>query len=44
MAPVIRLLDPKGLADIPAGTYQVSVYIQNTLTKKYNAWDKEFIK
>jgi len=44
MIVVVDLVKPEQVAAIPSGTYQVSVYIKNTLTSKYNAWDKEFIK
>ena len=37
----VNLLDPELAAATPSGTYWVSVYIQNTMTKKYNAWSKE---
>jgi GWxTD domain-containing protein len=32
------------LAQIPSGTYQASIYVQNTMTKKSNAWSREFTK
>ena len=42
---IVDLLEPDHVAVIPAGTYSVSVYIKNTLTGKYNAWDSvEFTK
>lgn len=44
ISPTIELLNPAQVAVIPPGTYQVSVYIKNTMTKKSNAWDKEFVK
>lgn len=46
--PVIQLLNPKQVASIPPGTYRVSVYVKNVtpglMTKKYNAWSREFTK
>ncbi len=41
---VVEILSPEKIAAIPSGTYQVNVYVKNTMTKKYNAWDREFIK
>lgn len=41
---IIDLLKPEQVTAIPPGTYQVSIYVQNTMTKKYNAWSKEFTK
>ena len=41
---VIVLLTADEVAEIPAGTYQVSVYVKNIMTNKYNAWSKEFTK
>lgn len=40
----VDLIDPTLVASIPAGTYRTSVYVQNMMTKKYNAWNKEFTK
>ncbi len=40
----IILLTPGETAKIPPGTYRVSVYVKNMMTKKYNAWSKEFTK
>ncbi len=41
---IITLLTVDEVAQIPTGTYQVSVYVKNTMTQKYNAWSKEFVK
>ncbi len=45
---VVTLLTSDEVAQIPAGTYQVSVYVKNVtpglITKKYNAWSKEITK
>lgn len=45
---VIPLLTTGEIAQIPAGTYRVSVYVKNVtpdlMTKKYNAWSKEITK
>ena len=41
---VIPLLTADEIAQIPAGTYWVSVYVKNLMTKKYNAWYKEITK
>ncbi len=45
---VVDLLGPEQVAAIPSGKYSVSVYIKNVtpglMTKKYNSWDKEFVK
>lgn len=41
---VVDLLNPAQVSAIPAGTYQVSVYVKNPMTGKYNAWVKEFVK
>ena len=45
---VIVLLTTDEVTKIPAGTYRVSVYVKNAtsglMTKKYNAWQKEFEK
>ncbi|MDO8504604.1 MAG: hypothetical protein Q7S36_02000, partial [Candidatus Liptonbacteria bacterium] len=38
------LLVEDEVARIPTGTYQVSVYVKNLLTGKYNAWVEEFSK
>lgn len=40
----VDLLDLAQIAAIPSGTYHVSVYVKNMMTKKYNAWSKEFTK
>ena len=40
----VDLLDLVLIDSIPAGTYQVSVYVKNMLTKKYNAWTGQFVK
>jgi len=41
---VVDLLELEQVAAIPLGTYQVSIYIKNTMTKKYNAWSESFTK
>jgi len=41
---IVDLVKPEQVATIPPGTYQVSVYVKNTMTGKYNAWSKEFTK
>lgn len=45
---VVTLLTAKDVDKIPAGTYRVSVYVKNVtsglMTKKYNAWSREFTK
>ncbi|MEK7076183.1 MAG: GWxTD domain-containing protein [Patescibacteria group bacterium] len=45
---IIPVLTADEVARISAGTYRVSVYVKNVtpglMTKKYNAWDKQFTK
>lgn len=41
---LVDLLEPEEIADIPSGKYRVSVYVKNTLTQKYNAWERQFTK
>lgn len=41
---IVNLLDSEQVTAIPSGTYHVSVYVKNMMTKKYNAWSKEFTK
>ena len=41
---VVDLVKPEQVATIPLGTYHVSVYIKNTMTKKDNAWSESFTK
>ena len=40
----VHILDPLQVSTIPPGTYQVSFYVKNMTTNKYNAWSKEFTK
>ncbi|GEM_PF-5924077 len=39
---IVNLLDSEQVTVIPSGKYQVSVYVKNVMTKKYNAWSKSF--
>lgn len=41
---VITFLTIGEVAQIPVGTYQVSVYVKNMMTGKYNAWIEELTK
>ncbi|MBI2062133.1 MAG: hypothetical protein HYT64_00340 [Candidatus Yanofskybacteria bacterium] len=45
---IIPLLTTDEITRIPAGTYWVSVYVKNVtpglMTKKYNAWAREFVR
>lgn len=41
---VVALLTTDETSQIPTGTYRVSVYFKNMMTKKYNAWSREFTK
>lgn len=41
---VVQLLNSDEVSKIPEGTYRVSVYVKNEMTKKYNSWQKEFKK
>lgn len=41
---VVQLLSSDEVSKIPEGIYQVSVYVKNEMTKKYNSWQKEFEK
>lgn len=39
-----QLLTSDEVAQIPDGNYRLSIYVKNMMTKKYNAWNKEFTK
>lgn len=39
-----RLLEDEEVAALPSGTYRVGVYVRNTLTNKYAAWEQIFVK
>ncbi len=41
---IITLMTSDEVAQIPAGTYRLSVYLKNMMTRKYNAWSVEFTK
>ncbi len=40
----VKFLTADEMARIPPGTYWVNIYAKNLMTKKYNAWSKEFTK
>jgi hypothetical protein len=40
---ILTIVRADEVAQIPAGTYRISVYVKNMMTKKYNSWSKDVV-